>query len=99
MNGRFAFYGSSTGQLSAGSVIIRTKAGGGKWERVGNGLSEATKSFAGAITFDETSPGHLYTGFKSGEIYASRDNGDHWAWLDVEVASISSMTCFQLWSR
>ena len=95
MNGRFAFYGSSTGQLSAGSVIIRTKAGGGKWERIGDGLSEATRSFAGAITFDESSLGHLYTGSKSDEIYANGDYGDLWARLDVEVASISGMKCVQ----
>lgn len=77
-------------------VIIRTKDRSRIWERVRDGLSEATKSFAGAITFDETSPGHLYTGFKSGKIYVSRDNGDHWARLDVKVASISSMKCLQL---
>ena len=77
-------------------VIIRTKDRSRIWERVIDGLSEATRSFAGAITFDESSPGHLYTGFKSGEIYVSRDNGDHWARLDMKVACISDMKCVQL---
>ena len=77
-------------------VIIRTKDRSRIWERVGDGLSEATRSFAGPITFDESSLGHLYTGSKSDEIYASRHNGDRWAWLDMKVASISDMKCVRL---
>ncbi len=95
VNGRFALYRSSTGQLSAGSVIIRTKAGGGKWESVEDGLSEATRSFAGAITSDESSPGDLYTRSKSGESNTIRDNGDRWARLDAKLASISDRKCVQ----
>jgi len=95
VNGRFALYGSSTGQLSAEPVIIRTKDGGRRWERVRDGFSEATRSFAGVITFDKSSPVHLYTGSKSGEIYSNGDNGNHWARLDMTVASISNMKCVQ----
>ena len=79
----------------AESVIIRTKDGGSKWEKLQDGLTESSKSFPGAIALDQSNPDHLYAGFKSGEIYASEDNGDCWAKLDVKVSAISDMRCVQ----
>ena len=79
----------------AESIIIRTKDGGQRWERLEDGLSEASKSFPGAITFDEGSPDHIYAGFKNGEIYSSKDSGDCWEKLDVKVSAIADMQCVQ----
>lgn len=77
----------------AESLVIRTKDGGNKWERLNGNLSSVGNDFPEAIAFDESDPDHIYLGLRHGEIYASEDAGDSWGKLDVKLPSISDMKC------
>lgn len=77
----------------AESVMVRTKDGGKKWERLDGQLSEISKNFAEAIAIDPSNPSHLYAALRSGDLFASGDGGDSWATLDAKVPSVSDMKC------
>ena len=77
----------------AESLLIRTKDGGKKWERLNGSLSEISKNFAEAIAIDEESPDRIYAALRSGDLYSSDDGGDHWTRLDAKVPSVSDMKC------
>ncbi len=80
-------------QTGAESLLIRTKDGGKKWERLNGSLSEISKNFAEAIAIDEESPDRIYAALRSGDLYSSGDGGDHWTRLDAKVPSVSDMKC------
>jgi photosystem II stability/assembly factor-like uncharacterized protein len=75
----------------AESLIIRSKDGGNRWERLDGNLSEIQKDFAEALVIDEANPDHLYAALRSGHIYASQDGGDSWTRLDVKLPEVSDM--------
>lgn len=77
----------------AESLLIRSKDGGKKWERLDGQLSDLSRNFAEAITIDDESPDRVYAALRSGDLYSSGDGGDHWSRLDAKVTSVSDMKC------
>lgn len=80
----------------AEALIIRSRDGGKKWERLDGKLAEMGKNFAETIAIDGQDPQRLYAGLRNGELYASEDAGESWAKLDVKLPSIGSMTWAQV---
>jgi len=77
----------------AESLMVRTRDGGKRWERLDGKLSEISRNFAEAIVIDQSQPDHLYAALRSGDLYASEDGGDNWAKTDVKLSSVSDMKC------
>jgi photosystem II stability/assembly factor-like uncharacterized protein len=76
----------------AESLVIRSRDGGRRWEKLDGGLSEASKNFAEAIVFDESNPDRIFAALRSGDLYASQDGGDSWGKANVKIpASISDL--------
>jgi photosystem II stability/assembly factor-like uncharacterized protein len=77
----------------AESVMIRSRDGGSKWEKLEKGLSGTSRNFPEAIVIDQANPERLYAGFRSGELFGSEDSGDSWTKVDVKVPAVADMKC------
>jgi hypothetical protein len=71
----------------ANAAIYRS-AGGAAWERLQGGLPEPINYMAYALLTDPDSPGHLYAGMSSGDIWHSTDYGDNWHQLPLNLGGI-----------
>ena len=80
----------------AESLIIRSRDGGKRWERLDGEITEVSKNFAEAIVFDPTNPERLFAALRSGELYGSQDGGGSWAKLNVTVPEVSDMKAVRL---
>jgi hypothetical protein len=79
------------GEGSARAVIYRSR-GGGPWEALSGGLPTPLDGFPYALLTDPGSPGHLYAGLSTGDVWFSADHGDRWAPLPFQLpASAGSM--------
>jgi photosystem II stability/assembly factor-like uncharacterized protein len=67
----------------AEGIFIRSADGGENWEKVENGI--APNDFPEVILPDETAPGLVYTGCRSGTFYASEDSGDSFAPIGIDL--------------
>lgn len=71
----------------ADAAIFRS-AGGAPWQRLAGGLPEPLHAMPYALLTDPAAPGHLYAGLSNGEIWHSRDHGDVWTQLPINLGSI-----------
>ncbi len=74
----------------AESRVVRTEDGGRTWQTLSKGLPES-REFIEAMAFNQSDPNQIFAGTRSGKLFASRDGGDSWHQLEVEVPSITSM--------
>jgi len=77
----------------ADSVMIRTIDGGSSWQRLTKGLDGLGAYFPAAFAFDEAHPDHLYSALNTGKLLASKDNGDSWTAVNVNLPGVSDMKC------
>lgn len=71
----------------ANAAIFRS-SGGAAWEKLGGGLPNPLNYMAYALITDPHTPGHIYAGMSSGDIWHSSDYGDHWVQLPLNVHAI-----------
>ena len=67
----------------AEGTFIRSLDGGITWQGIDNGI--AASDFPEVILPDETAPGVVYTGCRSGTFYASNDGGDSFAPMGIDL--------------
>jgi photosystem II stability/assembly factor-like uncharacterized protein len=72
---------------NAQAYIFRS-IGGSRWEKLSGGLPQPLNYMPYALLTDSDTPGHLYAGLSSGDIWHTADYGDHWQHLPLNLGSI-----------
>ncbi|MFN7921770.1 MAG: hypothetical protein U0Q16_16840 [Bryobacteraceae bacterium] len=75
-------------------AVYRTRNGGKKWERLDKGLPKQNAwytVFRQAMTADDHKKTGLYFGTTSGEIWASRDEGESWRNVAMHLPRVLSL--------
>jgi photosystem II stability/assembly factor-like uncharacterized protein len=73
----------------ARTKIARSRDGGKSWERLLGGLPDGARPIFGAMTIEAWDGGYaVYAGDSDGQIFESRDGGDHWRMI-AEVGPMS----------
>ncbi|HLE47640.1 MAG TPA: exo-alpha-sialidase [Candidatus Thermoplasmatota archaeon] len=91
---------ADTNRVAAGGAfaVYRTQDGGRKWKRLSKGLPQKgawhTVLREGLAT-DGLDPAGLYVGTTTGQLYASRDDGDSWTEVATNLPPIMSVTAGQ----
>ena len=74
----------------AGARISRSRDGGRTWEVLHNGLPDRLQASVEAFALEDHGDSFsLFAATTAGEVYASDDNGDHWAQIVSGLAPIS----------
>lgn len=69
-------------------AYIFRKRGSEPWRKLAGGLPQPLTSMPYALLTDPTAPGHLYAGLSNGDVWYSKDYGDGWERLPVNVRAI-----------
>jgi photosystem II stability/assembly factor-like uncharacterized protein len=73
----------------ARAKIARTRDGGQTWERLLGGLPDGQRAIFGAMTLEAWDGGFaVYAGDTDGQLFESRDGGDHWR-IVAEIGPMS----------
>lgn len=71
----------------ANAAIYRMRGNDG-WERLSGGLPDPMSDMAYGLVTDPQSPGEIYVGFSNGEVWHSRDYGEGWQALPLNLKAI-----------
>lgn len=77
-------------------TVYRTRDLGTTWQPLTEGLpgpSDYQSVYREGLDTDGQSPEGVYVGTSNGQVYASRDGGDHWERLPGTLPPILSVTC------
>ena len=61
----------------------------GRWKKLNGGLPQPLDYMAYALLTDPESPGHLYAGLSSGDVWHTKDYGESWQQLPFRFGRIS----------
>lgn len=78
--------------------VYRSRDGARSWEPVGEGLPDDyyDSVLRGAMAVDQHSPGGVYFGTSSGDVFVSADNGEHWQQMP---GGLSRVMCVAVHAR
>jgi photosystem II stability/assembly factor-like uncharacterized protein len=71
--------------------VYRSEDGGGSWTQLRNGLPEEgfwSAVMRDAMCADDADPAGIYFGSRSGEVYASADEGEHWQQVAAHLPDV-----------
>ncbi|PKB79712.1 MAG: hypothetical protein BZY88_11675 [SAR202 cluster bacterium Io17-Chloro-G9] len=89
--------GGSLRYVSDGKFrVCRSRNGGGDWEALTNGLPQENcylHALREGMDTDDLDPCGIYVGTTTGQIFYSRDRGDHWELLADQLPPINSVDC------
>lgn len=85
LRGEFVPPAHMDGQAQA--AIYRCRDGG-NWVRLTGGLPQPLDYMPYALLSDPHQPGLLYAGLSNGQVWETRDYGDHWQRLPLELGAI-----------
>ena len=74
--------------------VYRSRSGGKQWEALTNGLPQEhcyVNVLRDAMAVDEHDPCGIYFGTTGGQVYASSDEGDHWAPIVRDLPAVLSV--------
>jgi hypothetical protein len=74
--------------------VYRSRSGGNDWEALTNGLPQENcyvNVLRDAMAVDEFESCGIYFGTTGGQVYASADNGDHWAPIVRDLPAVLSV--------
>jgi photosystem II stability/assembly factor-like uncharacterized protein len=74
--------------------VYRSRTGGNAWEALTNGLPQENcyvNVLRSALSVDTLDPCGVYFGTTGGQVYASADNGDHWAAIVRDLPAVLSV--------
>jgi photosystem II stability/assembly factor-like uncharacterized protein len=74
--------------------VYRSRSGGNDWEALTNGLPQEhcyVNVLRDAMAVDEFEPCGVYFGTTGGQVYASADEGDHWAPIVRDLPAVLSV--------
>lgn len=80
----------------ANGGVIRTSDGGASWAFADTGFEEVGRDFVETITFDETTPDHIYLGTRKGTVFSSEDAGESWSKIDVDLPELTDIHVISL---
>ncbi|HEY4705004.1 MAG TPA: exo-alpha-sialidase [Thermoplasmata archaeon] len=75
-------------------AVYRTRNGGKRWQRLSRGLPQKDAWFTilrDALRTDDNDPAGVYVGTTTGQLYASRNEGDSWRLLADHLNGIQSV--------
>ena len=75
-------------------AVYRSRNGGKRWQRLAEGFPQAQAWWTvkrQAMTSDRGDPVGLYLGTTSGEVWASRDEGDSWRCVARNLPAIQAV--------
>jgi len=75
-------------------AVYRTKNGGTRWERLSKGLPQKDAWFTilrEGLRTDDKDPAGVYVGTTTGQLYASRDEGESWQLLADHLPQVQSV--------
>jgi hypothetical protein len=75
-------------------AVHRTRDGGKSWDRLSKGLPQANAFFTilrEGLATDGKDPAGLYVGTTTGQLYASRDEGESWACIAEHLPPVLSV--------
>ena len=72
---------------NAQAYIFRS-IGGSAWEKLSGGLPHPLNHMPYALLTDRDAPGHLYAGLSNGDVWHTKDYGDHWQQLALNMGNI-----------
>jgi photosystem II stability/assembly factor-like uncharacterized protein len=80
-----------SGQLS----VYRTRDRGGSWQQLTRGLPQIDNQtlYREGMASDWHTPGGVYFGVSSGDIFYTRDGGDNWDTLASGLPAVRSVSC------
>jgi hypothetical protein len=67
---------------------IYRSSGGASWEALGGGLPRPLDHMAYGLVTDPEHSGHVYAGLANGKVWHSRDFGDSWEALPVDLGGV-----------
>lgn len=74
--------------------VYRSRTGGESWEALSEGLPQKdcyVNVLRGALSVDHLDPCGVYFGTTGGQVYASRDDGDHWVPIVRDLPPVLSV--------
>lgn len=74
--------------------VYRSRSGGGEWEALTDGLPQSNcyvNVLRDAMAVDAMDPCGVYIGTTGGQVYASADEGDHWAPIVRDLPRVLSV--------
>jgi photosystem II stability/assembly factor-like uncharacterized protein len=85
----------------ANSALMRSRDGGASWEELNGGFPRPCERMVECIDFDPAEPDHVfvgvggdgarYTKLNEGDVFHSRDGGDHWEKLPLNFPIIYAL--------
>jgi hypothetical protein len=87
------YVSASPGPLKAHSrdnaqAHIFRSVGGAPWEKLSGGLPQPLNCMPYALTTDPSAPGQVFAGLSNGDVWFSKDYGDHWKVLPFNLSGI-----------
>jgi hypothetical protein len=79
--------------------VYRSADAGGSWEALTDGLPEGPfypAVLRDAMTADDADPAGIYFGTRSGEVFASRDEGDSWSQVAAHLPDVLCVRAAQV---
>ncbi len=75
-------------------AVYRTRNGGRAWQRLTTGLPRPAHLtiLREGVGSDGQAPTGVYVGTEQGQVFATRDNGDHWGTIADNLAPVMSVT-------
>ena len=79
-----------------GDGVYRSRDGGSSWQGFTEGLPDDCYAnvLRGALAVDGRDPCGVYFGTTSGSVYGSRDRGESWSRLAVDLPKVLSVAAF-----
>ena len=75
----------------ARSTLVRSNDGGASWHPANTGFEEVERDYVETITFDQSAPDHIYIGTRQGGVFTSRDAGESWSKVEVDLPEITEL--------
>ena len=75
----------------AQSTLVRSNDGGASWHPANTGFEEVERDYVETITFDQSAPDHIYIGTRQGGVFTSRDAGESWSKVEVDLPEITEL--------
>jgi hypothetical protein len=79
---------------NAQAAIFRS-VGGSDWQRLAGGLPQPLDAMPYALLADPVASGSLYAGLGNGDIWQSRDYGDTWRQLPLNLKAVRALILLQ----
>jgi photosystem II stability/assembly factor-like uncharacterized protein len=76
----------------ADALLIRSADCGSSWQVLDTGYPEIQRDFPGAIAISPADAQHVFVATRKGHIYESKDGGDSWEDLAIQVPPVMTMT-------